>query len=407
MATLYNRNNSSVWWFRFQHNGKRHQGSTGLTNETKARKFMRERIAELQGTNSPEDLFKRLCDALDSIPIKESLKLRQKYASSLMNDITSKVTIADAWQTWLHSPRKGNPGERTLKDYSGIWSRFVAWTETESITYLHEVNAAYAEKYATNLLKSGITHRTYNKSLTFIRSVWTALKVPAGLVDNPWADIPVRPKDTTSRRMLEADELVTVCGTAEGWMRYLFALGIYSGMQLHDCACLKWAEVDLESGTIIRMTSKRKKPVRIPIHPVLARIIEELDMQTEYVIPDAAEMYDKDPSSLTHRIQKHIMHCGIDVHAEGTGQRIRRATDGSPLRDNGGNVILDKQPKRAVVEVGFHSFRHSFVSLCAANHIPQSVIQELVGHGSPAVTAIYTHASDETKRAISELPEVM
>ena len=51
--------------------------------------------------------------------------------------------------------------------------------------------------------------------------------------------------------------------------------------------------------------------------------------------------------------------------------------------------------------------RHSLVSLCDANHVPQVAIMELVGHGSPAMTALYSHAGDEQKmKAISALPAV-
>jgi integrase len=55
--------------------------------------------------------------------------------------------------------------------------------------------------------------------------------------------------------------------------------------------------------------------------------------------------------------------------------------------------------------VSFHSLRHSFVSLAAAAGAPQHVIQALVGHGSPAMTAHYTHVdNDQRRKAIEALP---
>ena len=61
--------------------------------------------------------------------------------------------------------------------------------------------------------------------------------------------------------------------------------------------------------------------------------------------------------------------------------------------------------RRAIIRVGFHSLWHSFLSLCAANRVPQVAIMELVGHGSPAMTALYSHAGDEQKaKAIAALP---
>ena len=60
------------------------------------------------------------------------------------------------------------------------------------------------------------------------------------------------------------------------------------------------------------------------------------------------------------------------------------------------------------MRVGFHSLRHSFVSLCAANRVPQVAIMELVGHGSPAMTALYSHAGEEQKaKAIAALPALV
>ena len=63
--------------------------------------------------------------------------------------------------------------------------------------------------------------------------------------------------------------------------------------------------------------------------------------------------------------------------------------------------------RRMITRVGFHSLRHSFVSLCAANNVPQVAIMELVGHGSPAMTRLYSHAGSEEKaKAIAALPEL-
>ena len=47
-----------------------------------------------------------------------------------------------------------------------------------------------------------------------------------------------------------------------------------------------------------------------------------------------------------------------------------------------------------MVEVGFHSLRHTYVSLHAERGTPAAIIQGNVGHGSPAMTEHYTHISD-------------
>ena len=88
---------------------------------------------------------------------------------------------------------------------------------------------------------------------------------------------------------------------------------------------------------------------------------------------------------MSRKIQQHFRNCGIETNEDtGDGQRRNRIT-----------------------RVGFHSLRHSFVSLCAASGVPQVAIQELVGHGSPAMTAVYSHANDKQKAsAVASLPVI-
>lgn len=51
-----------------------------------------------------------------------------------------------------------------------------------------------------------------------------------------------------------------------------------------------------------------------------------------------------------------------------------------------------------MIEVGFHSLRHTYISLHAERGTSQAVIQANVGHGSPAMTAHYTHIGEDAAR---------
>lgn len=58
-----------------------------------------------------------------------------------------------------------------------------------------------------------------------------------------------------------------------------------------------------------------------------------------------------------------------------------------------------------MVEVGFHSLRHTYVSLHAERGTPQAVVQAIVGHGNPAMTNHYTHIGEETARRVAGVIE--
>src|SRR5208282_2951826 len=160
--------------------------------------------------------------------------------------------------------------------------------------------------------------------------------------------------------------------------RTLLALGIYSGLRLGDCATLRWGEVDLPRAMIRRIPNKtarrNPKPVIVPIHPILRDMlaVTPLDQRREYVLPEMAALYIHRTDMVTDMVQRHFKACGITLHKPGTG------TD----------------DKRAVIEVGFHSLRHTFVSLCRESNAPLSVVESIVGHSSPAMTRHYTHVGE-------------
>ena len=88
-------------------------------------------------------------------------------------------------------------------------------------------------------------------------------------------------------------------------------------------------------------------------------------------------------SLLTTEIQRHFDDCGIETTRE---------------RENG---------VRRVLEVGFHSLRHSFVSMCRKSGVALSVVESLVGHSSVDMTRHYTHTSQlAAQNAVALLPSI-
>jgi len=224
----------------------------------------------------------------------------------------------------------------------------------------------------------------------FLRALFSVLRTNAGLISNPWAEIPLMRGERESRRNFTPEELARVCKAAGGALRYMVGLGLYTGMRLGDVLNLKWENVDFKNDRIQHVPMKTRRTNRkvvIPIHPVLRALLTELKSAShgEYLFPQERKTYEINSSAVSNRIQEFFQSCGIQTQEKpANGHR-----------------------QRAIVRVGFHSLRHSFVSLCAANRVPQVAIMELVGHGSPAMTALHSHAGDEQKaQAIAALPAV-
>jgi integrase len=299
------------------------------------------------------------------------------------------LKAADAWAAFEKSPRRPDCGPVTLGGYEGQWKRFAKWMEARvKGAALRDVDAATAEAYAANLTAGKVSPNTYNKHLTLLKLVWRILGRTPGnkIVGNPWVDIQRRRLSTQSHRELTIEELKRVCGAATGELRILFGIGLYTGLRLADVVTLQWGEVDLVRGIIQRVPRKTArhtgKAVMIPLHSTLAAMLAETPEADRRgpVLPDLCAKYEKGRYLATRVIQDHFHTCGIETAGVGHGCR-------------------------APVTVGFHSLRHTFVSLCRAAGTPLSVVEAIVGHSSPAMTQHYTHTGEVAARAaIALLP---
>jgi len=387
MAKVFKRSGSDYYYGRFKVDGKETWFSTKTADRKQAQEIADGKAKAARGKINVEDYFTGLVTLLARLPQKDQDAQRNEFARRLMQGQSSTLKIADAWQAWLDIPK--NTSTPTISGYNAIWRRFSKWIAEHKAEYLHEITETHAQDYISNLWKSHVAPRTFNGHTKFLKSMFHGLRVKAGLLYNAWDNITSMDKETEGRQNFTPEELAVICSKATGATRYMIGIGIYTGMRLGDVIHLKWANIGKDSIVLIPSKTKRKgKQITLPIHPVLRTLLNELRKQTgtgEYLFPDDHAIFQKGCSGVSKNFQQFLNDCGIVTTEEGNGHR-----------------------RRAIVRKGFHSLRHSFVSLCAANRVPQVAIQELVGHGSPAMTALYSHADFEQKQsAINSLPAMV
>lgn len=294
-----------------------------------------------------------------------------------------------AYRSCLSRPNRA--GGDTLDRYESQFGEFASWLASShpEVKELRQVTKSIAEEFATTLSQKS-SAGTFNKRITLFRSIWTHLEETAKLYGNPWKAIRKQDGMMHSRRELTVEELGRVCSSVDGEMRQLFAIGIYTGLRLGDCCRLNWGNIDLLRRMITTVPHKTMKhsqckPVVIPLHPTLAGMLAAIPpkWRTGYVMPKIGTDYTRDPSSVTKKIQKVFELCGIKTKGE------------------------KSQSGKAQVEVGFHSLRHTFVSLSANAGVPLAVVQAIVGHSNPAMTRHYYHESEAAlQSAIAALPAI-
>ena len=352
------------------------------------------------GTADREQAEAKLAEFLEPFKLKDERDTLSLLAAKVQG-VTAELqayeaakpalALADGFDAYRRSTERPDGGERTLSDYEGQYGRFVAWMAKRypDAKEMRHVTREMASAFMADMASSKSAN-TFNKYATLLRRIWDVLAETARLTGNPWAKIRHMALATHARRELTVEELARVCGSATGEMRILFALGIYTGLRLGDCALMDWGSVDLVRNRIVTVPRKTArhangKPVVIPVHGTLHAVLAEtpLDARKGYVVPEIADAYQREPSLVTNRIQKHFRACGITTSHKAKGAA------------------------RATVEAGFHSLRHTFVSLSANAGTPLAVVQAIVGHSNPAMTRHYYHESEAALvSAVSALPSI-
>ncbi|MBN2640787.1 MAG: site-specific integrase [Victivallales bacterium] len=325
-----------------------------------------------------------------SAKTKEEIALFSGRARELIKEANS-VSFREAFEKFKASSIRPSCTEDTLKQHKRFWKYFMDWLglNVPYVKTLSEVDESVAVNFF-NYVSIQKQPRTFNAILNTVRLVYKTLEKD----NNPFLLIRKRSEDTNTRNEFDIDQLEKIFQIIDNKgihlmhrdeIRILFFLGAFTGLRFKDCCLMKWRNIDLTTG-IIRVipekTKKNKNFVNVPIHN---RLMEQLKAAlewkiNEFVLPECAKRYSYNQSGL-YKDTKRV----IDYSMWAEPQKDRRPP--------------------SMPGYTFHSLRHTFVSICANAGVPLSVVQEIVGHGNPAMTKYYTHVGTESlRKAVNTLP---
>ena len=382
IVNVFKKKGSRNYYFQIMINGRRIVESTRESDIRAARKKAEERCMELKLNVDCFFYLKKVIKMLEMMPPAEKEEALKRSIDELNGIVVRHVTLEDAYELFRKKPRKRSISPRGYLVYQSLWSKFTAFAHKNfpDVKFLSDVTLNIAEKYLYSEWQRGLAERTYNERITKFRTIFTALADDAGLRKNVWLSVDKMSEGHISKQPFSKRQLDMIFKTVKGSMRTLFMIGLYTGLRLGDAATLKWSEIDFENSVISRLpnkTRKLRKNVEIPLlgglRDELVRIRSEQQNGEIYVIPEIAGKYMISPPSLSIEVQDEFIRAGLETQ-----------------------TVCDGTARKRTI-YGFHSFRHSFVTLCAANMIPMNVVMELVGHKSVMVHEIYQHASAEQK----------
>jgi integrase len=177
----------------------------------------------------------------------------------------------------------------------------------------------------------------------------------------------------------------------------LFVLALYLGLRRGELLGLRWADVDLDAGTL-----------------TVRQSLQRIDGELQTVTP-------KTKSS--ERTVPLVGVCLDALREHGERQRFEQKAAGAEWRDTGfvfttktgtpiepDNLRRSWYPLRQAAELGgvtFHGLRHTCVTLLLNLGVPPHIVRDIVGHSAIEVTmTIYAHTSlDEKRAALGKLGE--
>ena len=326
-----------------------------------------------------------------------------------------RLPLADVWLEYVKSPNRNELAKATLDGKRQVWMQFAKWMEHFYLP-VKDLAGVTSDMIAEYLacVRAEVCASTYNTRVCVLREIFRTLAKKAGLEEDPWEGVRLRPDDSHSRRELTMSELkqlleeakkVKGCGTGAngqdarstcGEWHTLFLIGIYTGLRLGDCCRLDWSQINLAEGVIQVVPRKTRRHhqrmVTIPIHQALGEALLRNCSSTTSggtplprfvgpVLPGIAEMYGRARWQVAQELSRIFKAANIQTSVKLEGRKHRTP------------------------EATFHSLRHTFVSFAANAGVPLHIVQSIVGHESTAMTRHYYHENIAAlKSAVAAIP---
>ena len=403
---IFTSGKKGFYYLRYKVNGKDNRvrlmdtAGNPITSKAEAQAAANRILAHIHESDKTEQLRKLKNDIQDAEEAAVIAELNMRNAAaSIDKGWELFMTCSSRLKSCKRYSAGAIPKDSTVDVYHGYFMRFAEWMKEycPEVYQLSNVTPEIADEFIGELQRK-LAAGTVNKYRAFFIAFFHALNNDGkiSIRRNPFATVERLEEDVNSRRELSIPELQRIIETAEGDLKLLLQVGTFTGLRLGDCCTLLWNEIDLARGIVRRKPRKTSRKtgalVTLGIPEPLFQALNAVP-ETErsgYLLPRFAELYlaPHGTGAVTRIIQRHFKTCGIELYAPGTGAKYHY---------EGKKKVYDES-RRAVLQVGFHSLRHTWISFHAMHGTPQAVIQQAAGHANPAMTEHYTHVSDEAAR---------
>lgn len=325
----------------------------------------------LRGLRAPQDerhLLQQVQRQLAGITAEEE---------SAANRADKGLLLADAFARWERDPSRRQATKRQVQSHRANWRSFLDWMQANypAVKYCRQMTREIGREWIADLYSRVKTLASYNKYLITTRYVFSVASQYDDKIVNPLTGVQSKKEsDAISKEPFTPEQLRKVFSTADREFRRLCAVGLYTTLRLSDAVSLRWdaLSADLKYLAAVHRKTGADASMRVPepLREVLAEVPPE--ERTGLVCPRYAG-YTK--NGLSYNIMRSLETVGIQTRREVAGLNGLR---------------------RVACIKGFHSFRHTAITMALAAGKTSSQVRRLAGHATEAMQRRYTHLDADT-----------
>ncbi|WP_293914249.1 tyrosine-type recombinase/integrase [Deinococcus sp.] len=360
-------------------------------------------------------------------------KVQADYSRGLIGE-PDKVIVEDFAARWLRRQHDVTP--RTAKKYGqelGYALEHIGSMRLQDVRphHLKDVVARLAAREMRN--DTRMSRSTLGRTLTRLRGVFKEAVADQIIYVNPMDGVKL-PKisvnETASVKALSPDQAARLhgigltlydAGLCRLWPALFLSLGM--GLRRGEVMGLKWADVDLDRGTLrIRQTRVMDVQGIVTGNPKTTNSRRELHMPASvsallrrHRVAQDAERATAGPEWQSGGVL-FATALGEWTHPDNLNRALSAVlswTEPTRAAQDGQGSVWTRVPrdlrdalKVAVVagerlpDISPHDLRHTYATLALRHGVPVEVVSKNLGHGSPAITlTVYRHVLDDELRA--------
>lgn len=339
--------------------------------------------------NKPEAL--RLLNMLDEACAIQFGLIERPAATPPVSENLSLLEGRRIFEQHIGRPRvAGGVKDSTKKRYRAILDKFVPWAIKAGISFFQQVDAAALNQYGAYLEDEQYAPKTQHAELSLIKQCVRHLIEVGALTGCEPIKLKLRKIEGQRAycyRRVEADAIIGRCRELPklDWLGDVVTALACSGMRIGELVNLSWSDIDLDKGLVMLADESGHK-----VGANAPRTLKSGQSRSFSLYPRFRAVIERLP-----KVDQYLFHGprGGRLKADFVRRTLVRHVI-QPLAEK-----FPSQGGQGFIDGRLHSFRHYFVSECAAQGVPERIVMNWVGHADSAMVRHYFHLHDEESQS--------